>query len=292
MKKLEKPIEAFFFEALLKICFAGISIVMITDFSFTGFELTRSLIIDCIILFAIALSFIFYKVSLFKIAVILIASLILSAMFYQSMEASDITTSSMAVILVIGFGYSLLLKRKLRLIMHAITVTVMSIIFSWQASHPLRYGKPDASDIIVMGVTYLILYVIITYSSGTLKQRYDEICKELASNNLELIEKSHEIETQNEELVQSQENLNQLNIHLESLVDERTREVKKQNELLIKYAYSNAHHLRGPVARVLGLLQLSKLEANLDYPFLFEKIEEQTKEIDEVVKTINKELEV
>jgi len=41
----------------------------------------------------------------------------------------------------------------------------------------------------------------------------------------------------------------------------------------------------------LGLLQLAKLEKDVDYPFLFLKIDEQAKEIDVVLKKINKELE-
>jgi len=168
----------------------------------------------------------------------------------------------------------------------------MISVFFWLAAHPTQYGKTGPNDIIVAGVTYIILYLVIAYSSLILKRRYDEAFKTLASRNLELIEKTNEIETQNEELVLSQENLYQLNVHLESKVEERTREVQKQNEQLIRYAYSNAHHVRGPVARVLGLIQLSKMETDLDYPFLFQKIEEQTKEIDAVVKEINKELEM
>jgi signal transduction histidine kinase len=124
-----------------------------------------------------------------------------------------------------------------------------------------------------------------------MKRRYDDALKTLAEQNIELIEKTNEIETQNEELMQSHENLNNMNMHLESLVHERTREVQTRNEQLVRFAYSNAHDVRGPVARVLGLIQLSKMEADLDYPFLFKKIEEQTKEIDEAVKGINRELE-
>jgi signal transduction histidine kinase len=193
--------------------------------------------------------------------------------------------------MVVGFGFSVLLKGRLPIFLHAITLIGMIIIFTWLGMHPQRYSKPDASDIIIAAVTYVILYSLITYSSLILKQRYDDAFKTLASQNLELIEKSNEIETQNEELVQSHENLNSMNIRLESLVHERTKEVQKQNEQLIRFAYSNAHDVRGPVARVLGLIQLSKMEANLDYPFLFKKIEEQTKEIDEAIRGINRELE-
>ena len=215
----------------------------------------------------------------------------MAAMFYQSITADSITTSSMAVVMVIGFGFSVLLKGRLPILLHGIVLAGMTSVFAWLALHPFEYGKPDASDIIVAGITYGVLYTTIAYSAWQLKQRYDEAFTNLHNANSELIEKSHEIEAQNEELIQSQENLYQLNTHLESLVEERTVEVKNQNERLIRYAYANAHHLRGPVARVLGLIQVARMATDLDYAFLFGKIEEQTFEIDHVIKGINRELE-
>lgn len=292
MNMSDKPIEEFFFESLLKTCLVSVLIVMSVDFYFTGFEATRSAIIDFAILFAILISALLYKKGYFLASVLVIGFLTMIAMFYQSIATDTITTSSMAVVMVIGFGFSVLLKGKIHLLLHGITLSGMLSVFTWLAMHPTRYGKPNANDIIVAGVTYLILYLVIAFSSSLLKRRYDEAFKILSIQNLELIEKTNEIETQNEELLLSQENLYQLNLNLESKVEERTREVQKQNEQLIRYAYSNAHHVRGPVARVLGLIQLAKMDTNLDYPFLFQKIEEQTNEIDAVVKEINKELEL
>ncbi|MBS1509131.1 MAG: hypothetical protein JSS79_21005 [Bacteroidetes bacterium] len=291
MNMNDKPIEEFFFESLLKICLGSVLIVMSVDFYFTGFAATRSAIIDFAILFAILISALLYKKGYFLASVLVIGFLTMAAMFYQSIATDSITTSSMAVVMVIGFGFSVLLKGKIPFLLHGITLIGMISVFAWLAMHPTRYGKPNANDIIVAGVTYLILYLVIGFSSMLLKKRYDEAFKILAEQHLELVEKTNEIETQNEELLLSQENLYQLNLTLESKVEERTREVQKQNEQLIRYAYANAHHVRGPVARLLGLIQLSKMETDLDYPFLFQKIEEQTHEIDAVVKEINKELE-
>lgn len=290
MNHLTKPIEKVFLESILKMSLISILAVIVVDIFFAGVVI-RSIIVNSTILFAIGVSYAFYYRGYFKAAVFLIGFLIMAAMFYQSIMAEAITTSSMAVVMIIGFGFSVLLKGKLPWVLHGITLVGMTVIFSWLALHPVRYGQPNANTIIVAGFTYLVLYTVIAYSSKLLKQRYDEAITSLALSNNELIEKSNEIETQNEELVQSQENLSQLNNHLESMVQERTLEVKRQNEQLIKYAYSNAHHVRGPVARVLGLIQLSKMETNLDYPFLFQKIEQQANEIDEVVSRINKELE-
>src|SRR5258706_15063 len=133
-----------------------------------------------------------------------------------------------------------------------------------------------------------IAYIWYTFLMGMVKMqtiisRNDELNQRLL---MELKEKSYEIAVQNEELRQSEENLNKINIHLETLVEERSRKILEQNEMMLKYAYTNAHHVRGSVARVLGLIQVSRLNTDLDFPWLFEKIEEETKAIDTILKRI------
>lgn len=291
MRKDLKTIEVLFLESLLKIGLISISIVIAVDFSFNRFEVLRSLIVNGAVLFAIITTFILHRKGFFRVAVLWIGFAIMAAMFYQSIAADTITTSSMAVVMVVGFGFSVLLRGLLPWVLHAVTLSGMAGIFTWLALHPVRYNQQMPGDIVIAGVTYLVLYAVIAYSSKLLKHRYDEALNMLAEKNVELAEKAQEIETQNEELQQSQENLFELNKHLEQLVSERTNKIQEQNERLIRYAYTNAHHLRGPVARLLGLLQLAKLESKLDYEFLFNRMEEQTIELDEVVKGINQELE-
>jgi signal transduction histidine kinase len=291
MAKLAKPIEHFFFESLLKIGFLGILIVTTIDLIYTQFIFTRPVIIDFAILFALITSLFIYWRGYFFAAHLWVAFLILATMFYAMIAADSLSTPSMAVVMVVGLSFSVQLKGRTALPLHVVTIVGIFVVHLWLAMHHDRYQKPNANEIIILGISYTIIYSLIAAISWILKQRYDEALQILEVKNLELSEKSNEIETQNEELQQSQENLSELNSHLESLVEKRTLEVQKQNEQLISYAYSNAHHMRGPVARVLGLIQLSQIETNLDYPFLFEKIKEQTIEIDKVVKQINRELE-
>ncbi len=291
MNQSSKPIEEFFLETLLKICLVSIVIVIVADYYFTRFFITRSLVVNSMVLFAIVSSLVLYRLGYFMLSVLWIGSVIITAMFYQSVMADSITTSSMAVVMVVGFGFSVLLKGRTPIICHAITFTGMAVVFGWLARHPDRYGMVGAGDILVAGITYGVLYSVIAYSSWQLKQRYDKVIEQQALTNIDLVEKTNEIETQNEELFQTQENLVKLNDHLEALVEARTVQIKAQNERLIRYAYANAHHLRGPVARLLGLVQLSKIDVNLDYHLLFQKMEIQAFEIDEVVKNINRELE-
>lgn len=292
MIRYQSPIEHDFFDSVLKIALVSILIVMAVDYFFTRFFVIRSLIVNSSVLAAILLALVMRRQGYFIAAVLCMGFLIIAAMFYQSIEADNITTSSMAVVMVVGFGFSILLKRHLPLFIHLIVLIGMTVIFGWIAAHPQRYGELDAGDIIVAGITYVVLYVVIAYSAWKLRRRYDQALEMLVDANDELVSKANEIEAQNEELVQSQESLHQLNNRLESMVAARTAEVTRKNETLIRYAYANAHHLRGPVARALGLIQLSRIDSALDCPYILQKVEEQVAEIDAVVKDINRELDI
>jgi len=286
-----KPIEEVFLELLLKLSLTGILIITAADMAFTHLAALRSVIVNFSVLFAVILAFLLHRLGYYKLTVLLLGFIILAAMLYQDIAAGSISTLSMPVIMGIGFAYSVLLKERLLYFVQGCNFLSMVLAFGWQIKHPQLYGNAHANDFVVSGIAHCTLYLIIAFSTWMLKRRYDEALKTLACRNLELFEKTNEIETQNEELVQSHENLAQLNNHLEQKVQERTIELEKQNELLIKYAYTNAHHLRGPVARLLGLIYLSRMEPEADCAHFFNLIEAQAKEIDDVVRRINKELE-
>ena len=78
---------------------------------------------------------------------------------------------------------------------------------------------------------------------------------------------------------------------LEKKVSERTAQIRAQNEMLIKYSYTNAHHLRGPVARLLGLASIYKVDPNADSIFLITKMIDEANEIDAMVQKITVDLE-
>ncbi|MBO9701931.1 MAG: PAS domain-containing protein [Sporocytophaga sp.] len=82
-----------------------------------------------------------------------------------------------------------------------------------------------------------------------------------------------------------------LGVHID-ITEKKNLETKllRNNDKLLKYAHLNAHEVRGPVARLLGLVELTKLTTDVDYSWIFEKVQDQAKDIDKVLKTISKEL--
>lgn len=84
--------------------------------------------------------------------------------------------------------------------------------------------------------------------------------------------------------------LNSLNLALELKINERAQEIISQREKLTNYAYYNAHKLRAPLARLLGLISLidnNFLEKEEISPVV-KKIQQAGGELDDIVKEINK----
>jgi signal transduction histidine kinase len=97
----------------------------------------------------------------------------------------------------------------------------------------------------------------------------------------------------NDALLKLNKEINQMNENLESLVQKRTEEIKIQNQKLIEYTFFTAHEIRGPVARILGLIELAKLKDlnDEDKDQIMVRMEEASNELDEVIRTINRKLE-
>jgi hypothetical protein len=283
-----KKIERFFLSTLLRISMAGVSCILLADTLLYPQD-TLSIVIDFSILSACVLSYIVrekYPVA----AVLVMTSMIMLAMFYQCLAVPINTTTSLSILLIVGFIFSVMLKGKLMWTMQGINFITINIIFILQLLNPRLQFSKESNEVVTVAITYSILYLILSYTTGVLKFHYDKIHHHLHEVNTKLYEKSIEIEAQNEELTLIQDSLHELNKNLEKKVTERTKKLQVKTEKLVQYSFTNAHQLRGPVARLLGLVAIQKLEPNLDPTFYFDKIAEQAAEIDTVVRQINADL--
>lgn len=193
------------------------------------------------------------------------------------------------------FPYLLFDKSNWLVLLVGVLPTLISILFfnfflSLAGFSDAQYNLPH-SDYAVRYFRTIISFIIISlscYAFHSIINQNDEFNQKIVS---ELKKKTIEIEVQNAELNISQTKLYDLNQRLEEIVNLKTLNIQKQNEVLINYSYTNAHHLRGPVARILGLVQLLKMEKETNYPFFFEKVENEAIDIDRIIKRISKDLE-
>lgn len=108
--------------------------------------------------------------------------------------------------------------------------------------------------------------------------------EEVMAQRDSLADKNTEIEKINQQMVLVNENL-------EHLVDQRTEVLKEQNKKLSEYAFINAHKLRAPLARIMGLVNL--LLAGVDskeQPDILNHLSKSSEDLDNVVKDISNTL--
>ncbi|WKN43900.1 PAS domain-containing protein [Tunicatimonas pelagia] len=74
----------------------------------------------------------------------------------------------------------------------------------------------------------------------------------MKQRELELETIKQELQQRGEELQLANEEITVINENLEQIVEERTNLLHQRNNQLAKYAFLNAHKIRGPLARVLG----------------------------------------
>jgi tetratricopeptide (TPR) repeat protein len=169
------------------------------------------------------------------------------------------------------------------------------------------------SLLLAFGVLFfLILFKNYSHQklvNNLLKERNIQIDlqrKEIIEQRDELIALNEEIKAQQEELMASHDALadknaeiakihNQvleMNQNLERLVVERTASLEKQKAQLIEYAFINAHKLRAPLASILGLVNLLRLNIpDIEGKQIINYLKDSSEKLDRVVKSINETLQ-
>ena len=141
-----------------------------------------------------------------------------------------------------------------------------------------------------------------------LEMQVNERTKEIQAQNEELLTQQEELaahrdilEGQNKIIAQSMEELQIIKSKLEYQVESRTQEVKNANAELVQrnnqleqYAYITAHNLRAPVARLKGLVYIFEKIGAPDNQTreVVDKITSSALEMDEVLTDMNAILEL
>jgi len=119
--------------------------------------------------------------------------------------------------------------------------------------------------------------------------------QQLLLSNAEIQKKNEELRASEEELLASGEELKQINENLNKVVIERTDALLHQNNILVHHAFINAHKVRAPLARILGITNLIKLEvdmeANPSAAELLHRLNESANELDETLREVRVSLD-
>jgi ligand-binding sensor domain-containing protein len=137
----------------------------------------------------------------------------------------------------------------------------------------------------------IILYSIYRIRFYFILENQKKLKKEVAFRTGEIQRMNNEIQAKNEELINKSEQISNNNERLEDIVQDRTHKLKEQNDRLSKYAFMNSHELRGPICRMIGLLNLLKVTKNEEHHKILVLIQETGLELDAVTRKINETLD-
>ena len=163
-----------------------------------------------------------------------------------------------------------------------LTATIDQLLFHF---NPVSY---EFEYLLVNFTDYKIPPIFVSLTLGVVIYWFNLINVHYASR-LKLA--NEELSNTNEELLSKSEQLDQLNKNLARLVKERADIIAAKDRQIIEYANLNAHKVRGPLARILGLLSLTDHTSNEEeLKKLIEKMDYSASELNDIITEMNKVL--
>jgi len=156
----------------------------------------------------------------------------------------------------------------------------------WMLVSSTRYEVVATTLVTGLYLVQLEIRKSLIFTNKNLEQIVEDRTSELAEHN-------DKLKILNEELSSTNEEIRLLNENLETIVQERTERINFQLEQLQKYAFMNSHEVRGPLARILGLLAVMEIEKDEKQKYeMLGMLYASSIELDEVVKRMNRLLEI
>ena len=173
------------------------------------------------------------------------------------------------VVTLLAYGITILLLS---------STAILDSFSSFNNNYSLMSREVDF--IINTGVLFLITFY--------LKENFILYRKSVQTTNERLKRSSEKLIEQTEQLQQQKADLTRLREYLENIVTNKISEAQNKSEVLEEYSFINSHHVRAPLARVLGLIPLIELEhKGKSLPDVYQKIKSDAEEIDLILSKIN-----
>tara|TARA_R110002012_G_scaffold109617_2_gene253678 strand:- start:28518 stop:31115 length:2598 start_codon:yes stop_codon:yes gene_type:complete len=137
----------------------------------------------------------------------------------------------------------------------------------------------------------IILYSVYRIRFNIILRNQKKLKKEVSQRTQEIQRMNDEIQAQNEELMSQSEEIATNNERLEEVVQDRTQKLQEQNERLSRYAFMNSHELRGPICRMIGLLNVLKITKPKEQQKILDLIQATGFELDAITRKINQTLD-
>jgi signal transduction histidine kinase len=138
-------------------------------------------------------------------------------------------------------------------------------------------------------VDFMIITAVLILLTFYLKENFLSYRESVELTNERLKKSTEKLMEQTEQLYQQQVELNLLRNDLEKIISGKISESQYKAEILKEYSFVNSHHVRAPLARLLGLIDLIEIEnqRNNSSSNALNKIKTDAEELDVILRKIN-----
>ena len=112
-----------------------------------------------------------------------------------------------------------------------------------------------------LSIDFFITCSLLTLFTLYIRKKFDQYRNQASLKNSQLEKIAITLTKQHETLVREQAEIESINNNLELLIHERTLQIEDTNKALSEYAFINAHLLRAPLSRIIGLSDLMERDA-------------------------------
>jgi len=151
------------------------------------------------------------------------------------------------------------------------------------------FSSPNSNySLLSREIDFLLNTAVLILITFYLKENFLSYRESVELANAQLKESSDKLIDQTSQLHAQEVELSTIRNDLEKIISEKINETQTKAETLKEYAFVNAHHVRAPLARVLGLIDLIELEGQTNSSSdALHKIKRDAQEIDIILRKIN-----
>ena len=180
----------------------------------------------------------------------------------------------------------------------SLVTVIFSVDFLLAYDNPSQSHNPFTAPVMRVRIIFLALWLFINLmmayvlkTNWNFYQALREQKELIATQRKKLEIQNEELLIANQKLIDLNEQIHLLNEALEKRVIDRTQELTERNKILSDYAFMNAHLLRSPVSRIIGLINLFNItDDQNEKKIVGESLSKSAAELDEVVRSISKKL--
>ncbi len=276
---LEQNLEGRLFTASLLLTTPYFIINMISDF-FSEITIAEIVVNVSIIIISILMLYFVWKRK-FLPEMINIFSFILIATFIYLMTISVGPVGGASYAFPTITILIMLITTGRKKILFSVILLIILVVFT---SNLIDFNRAPLYKSLVLD--YFLNLIITTILLVFFKMHFDKERKQLTERNDQLKIINQELNKQSEELRTNNEEIQSIRNNLEEIIEERTKQLERENNRMVEYSFINAHLVRAPIANIMGLTNYI-LEEEQRSDRNLEELNKSVNELDEVIKKIS-----